>query len=66
MKYLDRVRPWGLSLLEPKAISTELSVKRITQLRFENVILCFTIMTERMRLNASWDERRSEEVETGR
>lgn len=65
-KYLPRVKPGGLSWLDPKAKSTELIVRRITQLRFENVIFCLTMMTERMRLKTSWDERRREEVETGR
>ena len=44
----------------------EAKVMRITVLRFEKVIFCFTMMTERMRLKTNWEDRRSAEVETGR
>lgn len=53
MKYFDLGKSGDLSWLEPRAKSTELRVKRITQLRFEKVIFCFTIMTEKTRLNRS-------------
>lgn len=53
IKYLALVKPWGLSLLEPKAKRTELTVKRTTQLRFWKVIFCLTMITDRMRLNTS-------------
>lgn len=66
MKYLTLVRPSGRSWLEPRAKRTELSVRRMTQLRFEKVTFCFTIMTERIRLKTSCVERRRDEVETGR
>lgn len=38
----------------------------MTQFRLEKVILCLTMITERMRVKASWDDRSNEEVETGK
>ena len=66
MKYFARVRPWGLSLLDSKPKRTEPSVNRMTQLRFMKVIFCFTMITDRMRLNTNWDDKRRAEVDTGR
>lgn len=66
MKYLSRVRPWGLSSLDSKAKRTEPNVNRITQLRLLKVIFCLTMMTDRKRVNTNWDDKRREEVDTGR
>lgn len=38
----------------------------MTQLRLENVILCFTMTTERIRVKPSWDDSSREEVDMGR
>lgn len=65
-KYILFVIPGGIWLLESMAKRREEMVRRITQLRLENVIFCFTMMAERMRLKTSWEERRRDEVETGR
>lgn len=66
MKYLNLGKSGDLSWVELRPKSTELSVKRITQLRFEKVILCLTMMTEKMRLKTSCDDKRREEVDTGK
>ena len=66
VKYLARGNSFGLSWLELNARRTEARVRRITQLKLENVIFCLTMMTESMRLKASWDERRRDTVDTGR
>lgn len=66
MKYLAWVKSFGLSWLELKARRMELRVRRITQLKLENVIFCFTMMIESIRLKASWDDRRRDAVDTGR
>lgn len=66
MKYLVLVKPAGLSWLEPRANKTELNVKRTTQLRFEKVTFCFTMITDKIRVKMSCVERRSDDVDTGR
>lgn len=66
MKYLVLVKPDGLSLLESRANKTELNVNRTTQLRFEKVIFCFTMILDKMRVKTSCVERRSDDVDTGR
>lgn len=66
MKYFALVKPCALSCFDPRANRTELRVKRTTQLRLQKVIFCFTMITARMRVKASWEERSKEEVETGR
>lgn len=65
-KYFARVRPGGLSWLEPSPKRTELTVRRMTQLRLENVTFCLTMRMDRRRLKTSCEERRREEVDTGR
>lgn len=65
-KYLVLVTSWGWSLLDSKANKTEDSVNKITQFKFMKVIFCFTMITDKMRLNTNCDDKRRDDVDTGR
>lgn len=41
-------------------------MRRITQLRFEKVIFCLTMMADRMRVKTSCEDSKRAEVESGR